>query len=416
MNENDKKRLNEAFGGVDEKYVAAAMTPPRRAHLTWGRIGIVAACLVLVIGAFFPIRNAVFMSPYRGGVTFVDTEQKGSASIVGAHAPSAPPRPWDDTLYLKGEVKTCSYKPGQPIELLLELGLNNDFTGGGAWRLTVKAPDFNIAVGGHECKEGVVIIDDATQESYSAERPLTLKVVLTPAYAESYAMGTITVSVGFVPDDEQALMQKIVESDVPDHYEQWQTAFFENGALRLGSTQLDYAADMVELRLDTSPRGAVDIWEIMIGQHYQMGKISGRELADMYYHRAYQNVIFASVTSYMEEEKTMRFSYMSQNIRYDHKEYIDDPVLWDFLKRAQAIEESGGWESMQSPEYLALLREEAEYILLYMKEQGIITAAEYEAEAAHMAVTEQVGNMQRGGLDQNLSRYRRVFRKYEYTH
>ena len=90
-------------------------------------------------------------------------------------------------------------------------------------------------------------------------------------------------------------------------------------------------------------------------------------------------------------------------------------MLWDFLERTQAIEESGGWASMQSPEYLALLREEAAYILLYMKEQGIITAEEYEAEAAHMAATEQVGNMQRGGFEY-LDSYRRVLRKYEYTH
>ena len=198
MNDNDKKRFNEAFSNVDDKYVAATMTPPRRARRTWKRIGIVAACLALVIGVFFPIRNAVFMSPYRGGVTFVDTEQKGSSSIVGSHGPSAPPRPWDDTLYLRGEVKTRSYKPGQSIEFLFDIGMNNDFTGDGAWRLTVTAPDFDIAVEGYECVEGVVTVENATQEHYSVDRPLSLKVVLTPAYDESYAMGTITVSVGFV--------------------------------------------------------------------------------------------------------------------------------------------------------------------------------------------------------------------------
>lgn len=415
MNENDKKRFNEAFSNVDDKYVAATLTPPRRARRIWKRIGIVAACLALVMGAFFPIRNAVVMGQYKSGAVFVDTRQTGTSSSMGSHGPSAPPRPWDDTLYLKGEVKTCSYKPGESIELLFDIGMNDDFTGDGAWRLTITAPDFDIAVEGYECVEGVVTIENAMQEHYSAERPLSLKVVLTPAYDETYAMGTITVSVGFVPNDEQALMQKIAASDVPHHYEQWQTAFFEDGALRLGSTGLDYAADIVELRLDTSPRGAVDVWGIMIGQHYQMGKISGRELVDMYYHWLYQDVIFASVTSYKEEEKILRFSYKSQNIRYAHKEYIDDPVLWDFLERTQAIEESGGWASMQSPEYLALLREEAAYILLYMKEQGIITAEEYEAEAAHMAATEQVGNMQRGGFEY-LDSYRRVLRKYEYTH
>lgn len=415
MNHNDKKRLNDAFANVDEKYVAATITPPRRARRVWRRLGIVAACLALVIGAYFPIRNATYILPYMGGATFVDTEQKGSSAIIGSHAPSAPPCPWDDTLYLKGEVEACSYKPGQTIELLLDLGVKNDFTGDGAWRLTVTAPDFDITVEGYECVGGVVIIENATQENHPAERPLTLKVVLTPAYDESYAMGTITLSVGFVPNDKQALMQKIAASNVPYHYEQWQTAFFDNGALRLGSTTLDYAADIAELRLDTSARGAADVWEIMLGQHYRMGKISGRELADMYYHRAYLDLIFASVTSYKEEEKTMRFSYMSQNIRYDHKEFIDNPVLWDFHERTQAIEESGGWEYMQSPEYLALRREEAAYILLYMKEQGIITAEEYEAEVAHMARTEQIGNMQRG-MGQNLDSYRRVLRKYEYTH
>lgn len=414
MNDNDKKRLNAAFADVDEKYVAAAMTPPRRAHRIWKRFGILAACLALLIGAYFPVRNAVIIGQYKSGAVFVDTEQKGSLLSVGAHKPEAPPLPWDDTLYLKGEVTTRSYEPGQAVELSFEVGLKNDYPGAGSLRLTVKAPDFDIAVEGYECEDGVLTIDHATPERYSAEQPLTIKVVLTPAYEEAYTMGTISLSVAFVPDDGQALTDKIEESDVPLHYDGWQTAFFEDGALRLGSAALDYAADMVELRLDTSVRGAVDVWEIMIGQHYKLRKISAVQLADMYYDYAYRDVISASVTSYMNEEHTVRFCYESKNIRYESTEYLDIPEMWELYEKVQSFE-NGDWDAYNSPECLAARRDLAEYILLYMREQGIITAEEYESEALWMAQVEKIGNYG-VGFDQNLAPCKRVLQKYMYTH
>lgn len=412
MNGNEK--LNRAFENVADKYIAAAMQQPRRARRVWKRIGIVAACIAIVIGAYFPIRNAVYVLPYTSGATFVDTEQKKPSFSFGAQTPETLHLPWDDTLYLKGKVETKRYKPGEEIELLFEVGLKNDYPGDGSLRLTIKAPNFDIAVEGHACDNGVLTIDNATPERYSAEQPLSLKVILTPNYAEDYAMGTISLSVGFVPDDMQGLMDKIAASHVPDANEQWQTAFFENGALRLGSTGLDYAADMVELRLDTSPRGATDVWEMMIGQHYKMRKISGRELADMYYHWAYRDRISASVTSYMTEEHTVRFSYESKNIRYECNEYLDIPEMWRLYEKVQAFED-GDWDAFNSPECYAARRELAEYILLYIKEQGIITAEEYESEAAWMAQVTNVGNYG-VGFDQNLAPYSRVLRKYMYTH
>ena len=409
---NDKQRINDAFADVDDKYVTAAMTPPR--HLgKWARIALVAACIALLIGAYFPIRNAIFTLPYIGGATFVNTEQKKPSFSLGAQKPSIS-LPWDDTLYLKGEVETKRYKPGEAIELLFEIGLKNDYPGDGALRLTLKAPDFDIAVEGHACDNGVITIDDVTPARYSAQQPLTLKVTLTPTYDEDYAMGTISLSVGFVPDDRQALMDKIAASHVPHANEAWQTAFFEDGALRLGRAELDYAADTVEMRLDTSPRGAVDIWEIMLAEHYKMRKISGREFADMYFDYSYRNSIYASVDSYMTVEKTVRFSYMSQNIRYANKEYVDAPEIWERYEKVRAFE-MGDWEDYDSAEANAARRELAGYILLYMKEQGIITAEEYEAEAAHMAKTDQVGNWGIG-FDQNVARYSRVLQKYMYTH
>ena len=410
---NDKQRINDAFADVDDKYVTAAMTPPR--HLgKWARIALVAACIALLIGAYFPIRNATFTLPYIGGATFVNTEQKKPSFSLGAQTPAEISLPWDDTLYLKGEVETKRYKPGEAIELLFEIGLKNDYPGDGALRLTLKAPDFDIAVEGHACDNGVITIDDVTPARYSAQRPLTLKVTLTPTYAEDYAMGTISLSVGFVPRDMQALMDKIAASHVPSENEMWQTAFFEDGALRLGRAEIDYAADTVELRLDTSPRGAVDTWEIMLAQHYRMRKISGREFADMYFDYSYRNSIYASVDSYMTVEKTVRFSYRSQNIRYANKEYVDAPEIWERYEKVRAFE-MGDWEDYDSAEANAARRELAGYILLYMKEQGIITEEEYEAEAAHMAKTDQVGNWGIG-FDQNVARYSRVLQKYMYTH
>ncbi len=409
---NDKQKINEAFSDVDDQYVTAAMTPPRRAP-RWKRIALVAACIALVIGVYFPIRNAAFVLPYMGGATFVDTEQKKPAFSLGAQKPSIS-LPWDDTLYLKGEVETRRYKPGETIELLFEIGLKNDYPGEGALRLTLQAPDFDIAIEGYTCENGVVTIDNATPERYSAERPLTLKVLLTPTYVEDYAMGTISLSVGFVPDDRQALMDKIAASHVPHANEAWQTAFFDGDALRLGEAALNYAADTVELRLDTSSRGAVDQWEIMLVQHYKMRKISGREFADMYFHYSYRNMIFASIDSYMPKEHTFRFSYMSQNIRYQCDEYIDAPEVWEQYEKVRAFE-MGDWEDYDSAEAEAARRALAEQILRYLKEQGIITSEEYEAEAAHMAKTKRVGNWG-VAFDQNVAPYSRILQKYMYTH
>ena len=409
----DKERINRAFENVDDHYIAAATNPPRRLG-RWGRVGLVAACIVLMIGLYFPIRNATFVLPYMGGEVFVDTEQKAPTFSLGAQKPEAPPLPWEDTLYLKGEVDTKRYRPGETIELLFEIGLKNDYPGEGALRLTFKAPDFDIAIEGYTCENGVLTIDDATPQRYSDEHPLALRVILTPAYEEDYAMGTISLTVGFVPNDAQALIDKIEASNLPSVNESWQTAYFEDGALRLGSTALDYAADTVELRLDTSARGASDVWEMMIVQHYQMRKISAREFANLYHHWAYRGRIYASVNSYMTAEKTVRFSYMSQNIRYTCEEYVDAPEMWGLYEKVQAIE-MGDWEDYDSPEADAARRALAEYILLYMKETGIITAQEYANEAAHMANTKNVGNWGMA-YDQNVAPYSRVLRKYGYTH
>jgi hypothetical protein len=227
-------------------------------------------------------------------------------------------------------------------------------------------------------------------------------------------MGTISLSVGFLPDNGDELNDKIAASDVSENYSDWQAIFFEEGALRLESAQLDYAADKVELILDSAPMGAVDTWETMIARHYERGKITACEFADMYYHWAYEDKIYASIDSYMTVEHTVRFSYMSKNIRYTSKEYIDAPKMWALYEKVQAFER-GAWENRHSPEADAARRALAEYILLYMKEQGIITEQEYEAEADWMAQASRVGNAQMG-YDQNIAPYARVIQKYMYTH
>ena len=482
---NDNEKLNRAFENVDDKYIAAAMQPPRRARRVWQTIGTVAACLAILVGAYFPIRNA-----FRDPISSNDrpSDDNPSDDTPGddnpsddnpsddnpsddnpsddnpsddnpsddnpsddnpsddnpsddnpsddnpsddnpsddnpsddnpsddnpSDDPSAPPLPWDDTLYLKGGAKKTSYVPGETVELQFEIGFKNDYLGNGALRLAVKALHFDVSVEGYTCKDGVVVIDGITSEQYSVEQPLSIKVILTPVYREAYAMGTISLSVGFVPDNGDELNDKIAASNVPDNYSDWQTIFFEEGALRLESAELDYAADKVELILDSAPMSAVDTWEIMIARHYEGGKITAREFADMYYHWAYEDKIYASIDSYMTVEHTVRFSYMSKNIRYTSLEYIDAPEMWALYEKVQAFER-GGWENRHSPEADAARRALAEYILLYMKEQGIITAQEYEAEADWMAQASRVGNAEMG-YDQNIAPYARVIQKYMYTH
>lgn len=412
MNENEK--LNRAFEAVDDTYIMAAMKPPRFARRVWMRVGVAVACLLLLIGAYFPVRNAIIMGQYKGGAVFADTEQKGSSLAIGSQNPSAPPLPWEETVYLKGTVETCSYQPKDKVELYVEIGLKNDYLGKGDLMLTIRAPDFDIAVEGHDCVEGNVIIEDAAPDTCSAEQPLSFKVVLTPVYSEIYAMGTISLAVGFVPEDGEAFFDKIEASDVPQNYYEWQTIFFENGVLKLESATLDYAADMVELRLDTSPRGASDVWEIMIAQHYKVNKISAEEFSNLYCTWAYRDRIYASIDSYMTVEHTVRFSYMSKNIRYRCDEYIDAPEMWSLYQDVQTFE-MGDWDDYNSPEADASRRALAEYILRYMREQGIITAEEYERESALMAATKNVGNFS-VGYDQNIAPYARVIEKYMYTH
>ena len=75
----------------------------------------------------------------------------------------------------------------------------------------------------------------------------------------------------------------------------------------------------------------------------------------------------------------------------------------------------GDWEDYNSPEADAARRALAEYILLYMKEQGIITKQEYDSEAAWMEQVSKVGNFGMG-FDQNIARYSDVIRKHMYTH
>ncbi len=416
---NDNEKLNRAFENVDDKFVTAAMTPPRRARRVWSRIGIVAASLAILIGAYFPIRNAVITGRYRDGEVFADTEQKGSSVIIGAQSPSAPPLPWADTLYLKGEVETRSYEPDEEITLLFEIAMKNDYLGVGNLRLVLKAADFDVRFEGVTGEGNEILLEDAAPDKYSSAQPLKFKAVLTPKYTEAFAMGTISLSVRFEPDDEQALLNKIAESNLPSYNENWQNAFFEQGntlrlSLLLGSTRLDYAADMVELRLDSSVRGATDKWEIMIADHYKMRKISGEELSDMYCAWAYRDRINASVESYMTVEHTVRFSYMSKNIRYRSNEYVDAPEVWELYEKVRAFE-MGDWRDYDSAEANAARRELAEYILLYMKEQGIITEQEYDSEAAWMAQVREVGNFGMG-FDQNIARYSDVIQKYMYTH
>jgi len=105
---------------------------------------------------------------------------------------------------------------------------------------------------------------------------------------------------------------------------------------------------------------------------------------------------------------------MSKNIRYRSNEYVDAPEVWELYEKVRAFE-MGDWRDYDSAEANAARRELAEYILLYMKEQGIITEQEYEAEAAWMAQVREVGNFGMG-FDQNIARYSDVIQKYMYTH
>lgn len=420
---NDNEKLNRAFENVDDKYVMAAMTPPRRARRVWSRIGIVAASLAILIGAYFPIRNAViekqyaeiekqYKEKYEDCLVFDDTE-KGSFVIIGGHSPSKYP-PWKKALYFKGELKTRTYEPNENVELLFEIGLRDDYLGAGALRLTLETVDFDVHFEGVESDGNTVLLEDAAPDKFNAEQPLKFKIVLTPNYTEDFAVGNILLSIDFVFDDVDSFFNKIDWEDFPHFSNDQRTALLEDGVLALSQVTLGYAADMFEMRLTMEDAGL--LWDRMLGDHYKAHKFTPRELSNLYHAYLYRNTICATVNRYSGENPGVGFIYLSKNIRYRSQDddLVYDPKMRELYEKVAVFRSNEG-AYYPSAEARVALREQAEYILLYMKEQGIITAEEYETEFAWMAQAGTVGDMGYG-YSHAVAPYYDELQDYMYTH
>jgi hypothetical protein len=130
----------------------------------------------------------------------------------------------------------------------------------------------------------------------------------------------------------------------------------------------------------------------------------------------YRNTICATVNRYSGENPGVGFIYLSKNIRYWSKNgaLVYDPKMRELYEKVLAFRSSEG-NNYPSAEARAALREQAEYILLYMKEQGIITAEEYEAEVAWMAQARTVGDKSYG-YSHAVAPYYDELQDYMYTH
>ena len=419
MRENE---LFELLGSIDEDLVERAQARMSRkrsfiSRMPWyTRLASLAAAIAIILTSFFGIRYLSISNKYKSPLTVVDTAQKEKKPLFsfGAQEPMAPPLPWEDTLYLKVYTETSSYLPDDTIPLKLELGLNDDFLGEGDLLVTVEAPEFDVSFEFGASDEGLLIRDFPAKD-YTASHPYTNEIYLNAQFDNSNTRGNVSVSVYFIPRDLEAFTEMLASTDLPNYNDRWQETFLSGGRLSARFTGFIYAANRLELRIATSaPRYGGSLFYELLADHYKTGRISGRELADMYYSNAYDDRIFAAMTSYKEADQTFRFEYMSRNIRYQCDEYITDERLWTLsMEINDFMLHSDSWED--TPEITEKKYEVARLILKRMLDTGVITEDEYNTE---LSLIDSVGHVGNFGIamGSDLGGLMRIVRKYRYTH
>ena len=405
------EKISEALGEIDEKYIEEAEDYKRsRKSVIFAHIGKLAACLVLIFGIIFSGRFAYYIAQAPGAFTMLDTHKKQSfGGALGSHKPSMPPTYWDKALYAKVYGKKGVYKPNESFELYFELGMAKEL-GAGDLVINIGSGDFAAESTFGEIEDGALTIEDFTTENYSKESPLCFKIVFTPEFAEEWARGKVTLSFDFKFDDVEEFVSAADEymSQFPSAYPDWKETYLEQNVLRLASESFDYACDGVELWV--VEYGDV-LLEKMLINHYNTWRINKSDFMRVYYEYLYRDNVFASITSYKEEEQTFEFEYISKNIRYEKKGFVSDDEIWALYEEIDDMTE--GFE--RPPELAEKQMQMAHLLLEYMLKTGVITRAEYETELLWLSEVSAVGNM-KAAYPGKMGDYANNFHKYIYTH
>lgn len=418
MRENE---LFELLGGIDEGLIDRAQSRMSRKRnlirrMPWyTRLASFAAAIAIIVASFIGIRHLHISNKYKSPFTLVDTAQTEKKPLFsfGAHKPSAPPLPWEDTLYLKVYTETSSYLPSDTVTLKLEIGLNNGFLGEGDLLVTVEAAEFDESFEFGASDTGLLIKDFASKD-YTASHPYTNEIYLNSRFDNSNTSGNVAVFIRFIPRDLEAFTEMLASTDLPSYNDRWQETFLDGGMLRMVSTGFLYAANRLELRVASSNGRYGSLFYELLADHYKTGRISGRELADMYYSHAYDDTVFAAMTSYKEADQTFGFEYISRNVRYQCDEYISDERIWTLsMEINDFMHNSDSWED--TPEITEKRYEVARLILKRMLDTGVITEDEYNTELSLIESVRYVGNFQIA-FGSDLGGLMRIIRKYRYTH
>ncbi len=366
--------------------------------------------MALIFGIIFSGRFAYYLAQAPGAFTMLDTHKKQSyGGSFGASKPSVPPKYWDRALYAKVYGKKGVYEPNEGFELYFELGMTKSL-GAGDLIIKIDSGDFAAESAFGEIENGTLIIEDFTNESYSKEEPLCFKLVFTPEFAEEWARGRVQFSFGLAFDDVEAFIALAGEymNQFPSSHPNWEEKYLDGNFLSLTSASFDYACDGVELWV--TDYGDI-LLEKMLISHYNTWRINKRDFMRVYYEYLYRDNVFASVTSYMEENRTFEFEYISKNIRYEKRGFISNDEIWALSEEIDAM--TAGFQ--RPPELAEKQMQMAHLLLEYMLETGVITRAEYEAELVWLSEVSTVGNM-KAAYPGKMGDYANNFHKYIYTH
>ena len=409
LSEVDEELINRAQDRMERRPTVLQ----RMRRMPWYlRAASLAAAVAIVIASFFGIRYLSIISSFQSELSLIDSTEKDDRPLFsfGAQKPSAPPLPWEETLHIKLHTETSSFKPTEAVELFLEIGLNDGFLGDGDLVLTINAADFDVDLPGGN----TLTLKDFTLDTYPADSPKRYKIALTPHIPDGIGAGNVSISLSFIPDDFDALRDTLANSSLPSYNDRWEETFLSDGTLAIRSVGFVYVADPIELRIAPPNRSTGDLMSKLLSDHYKTGRLSGRELASLYYAYEYRDMVFASVTSYIEAERSFRFEYKSKSIRYACNEYIQDDEIYSLaMEINDFMFHSDSWED--TPEITEKRYTLARLILKKMLHIGVINEQEYEAELALIDSVSYVGNFDIAYSSESASIIR-ILRKYRYTH
>jgi hypothetical protein len=405
------EKLSRAIGEIDAKYIEEAEGFTRtKKQIFLRRAVAMAACLAIFVSVLFSGNFLYLMAQAPGGFTIMGETKKPSWSFGSSSATMPSLRYWDGAVKVKAYVNEGTYKPGEAFEIYLELGRYTGTYVGDVGNcnlvIEVSTEEFFVESSYGKIKNGELIIEDYT--SGTNETADVIKLTFTPNFEKDWASGKIGLRVMLEPENINDFISRADEYMVKTFSfprgEHWTESFIDNGRVTVSSEGFKYAFDGVEMWL---AKNSDMLLEKMIMNHYDTWRISGREFMRIYYEYLYSDNVFASVTQYMEAEKTFKFEYISKNIRYEKTEFISNDEIWAISQEIWNYDHPGELPEKQM--------KRAQLFLEYMLETGVITEAEYKNELIWLSEASTVGNMQ-AAYPGKIGDYAHKLRKYIYTH